>query len=348
VKKQRILNASEQLTEDVLRYALKGTGYRVFPRLPLAKVLKRDPGERLTTEDKRFLETSEFDFVIADANAIPEFAVEFDGPSHQLDEQRKRDARKNKLCSIAKFPLLRITDIELEEFDKYTILEFIIARFLAWRAESDEIRQEIAEHVSTLDEHQLNALVEGGIADPSIDPTFHFDLRHPFPRTIEVAKRLLYQYQIVSIWAQPLLKSMANPRPYHYFCEVSLPSETNFEGYDLIVRSDYAISRSTEPFSGIKTIANEQDKKTSAVLKQGKVSFRIRQALPIMTDYNPKETPVGYFLRTGDIPISFPELPGVTPSDIAENMSEYLGLREVEKWAEKSLKQDADIPNRQD
>lgn len=348
MKKQRILNASEQLTDDILHSALKGTGYRVFPRLSLAKVLKRDPGERLTTEDRQFLNTSEFDFVVADADSMPEFAVEFDGPSHQLDEQRKRDARKNKLCSIAKFSLLRITDIELEKFDKYTILEFIIARFLAWRTESDEIRQEIAEHVSTLDEHHLNSLVEGGIADPSIDPTFYFDLRHPFPQTIEVAKRLLYQHQVVSLWAQRFLKSMKNPRPYHYFCDVSLPYETQYEGYDLIVRSNYTVSRSTDPFLGTKTIANEEDRKESTVLKRGEVCFRIRSALPIVTDHNPKEAPIEYFLRTNNLPISFSELPGVTPSDIAENMSIYLGLREVEKWAEKSLKPDADIPNHQD
>jgi hypothetical protein len=32
----------------------------------------------------------------------------------------------------------------------------------------------------------------------------------------------------------------------------------------------------------------------------------------------------------------FPELPGISPWDIAENLSEYLALRQVEKWAEKT------------
>jgi hypothetical protein len=212
MKKQHILNASETGTEDLLRAALDGTRYRVFARLPLAKVLQRVHGETLTKQDRRFLESSELDFVVANSDSIAEFAVEFEGPFHQLDDaQVLRDVRKNRLCSMASPPLLRITDTELEEFDRYTILEFIIMRFLAWRAESAGINHRIAEYIATLDDRQKEALVEGGIADPMIDPAVHFDIAHPFPRPRDVAKRLLDRHGIVSLLAQPFLK-VVSPR----------------------------------------------------------------------------------------------------------------------------------------
>ncbi len=35
--------------------------------------------------------------------------------------------------------------------------------------------------------------------------------------------------------------------------------------------------------------------------------------------------------------VHIPDLPGIEPWDIAGNLSEYLALREVEKWAKKNL-----------
>lgn len=284
MKKQRILNASERQTHEVLRSSLAWTGYRIFARLLLAKVIQREHGEPLSKNDRKFLEKSELDFVVVNADSIPEFAVEFDGPFHQRDDKQiARDACKNRLCGLAKLPLLRITDTELEEFDKYTILEFIVMRFLAWQNEYQEIEQDIAEYVETFDERQRQELLEGCIADPSIDPAFHFDLRHAFPRTRELAKRLLEEHGVVSLLAEPFLKSMTTPHTYNLFCDVS-PSQQRFEGHDLIVRWDYVISRSTAPFFGVKTIASEQDRSTSTVLRRGAVEFRIRCTLSIDPD----------------------------------------------------------------
>jgi hypothetical protein len=211
-------------------------------------------------------------------------------------------------------------------------------RFLAWQNEYKEIEQDIAEYVETLDERKRQELLDGCIADPSIDPAFHFDLRHPFPRTREWAKRLLTEHGVVSLLAEPFLKSMTSPHAYKLFCDVS-PQQHRFEGHDLIVRCDYVISRSTEPFFGVKTIASEQDRSTSTVLKRGAVDFRIRCTLSIDPDYDPAEVPIDYVSRTGKFPVSFQELPGVDAFDTAENMSKYLGLREVEKWMERNKPQ---------
>jgi len=334
MKKQRILDGSESRTEDMLRAALDGTGYRVFARLPLGKLLQREPSETLSKEDRRFLESSELDFVVATPESMPECAVEFDGPFHQLDEQAARDVRKNRLCSLANLPLWRITDTELEGFDRYTILEFIVMRFLAWREESEDINRRIVDYISTLDETQKEALVAGGIVDPSIDPTVHFDIAHPFPRTTDVAKRLLERHRIVSLVAQPFLKAISPQEPFRLFCDVFAPSQERFDGHDLVVRCDYIVSRSREPFFGPKTIASALDRNSSEVVKKGALDFRIRASLPIVSDNVVGEPPVEYFMREGAMPISFPGLPGVTPHDIAETVSEYLGFRQVEKWAD--------------
>jgi len=335
MEKRRILNASECRADGLLCSALHGTGYRLFARLPLAKVFQRQRGERLTKEDKRFLKCSELDFVVANSDSIPAFAVEFDGPWHQLAETEARDVRKNRLCSMAMLPLLRITDTELEEFDRYTILEFIVMRFLAWRAESPGIERRIHEHISKLDERHKEALLEGGIAHPCIDPTFHFDIAHPFPRTKDVAKRLLDRHGIVSVLAEPFLKEVSPPKSFRLFSDVFAPSQCRYDGHDLVVRCDYIVSRSAEPFFGTKSIANAQDRHSSQVLKKGAIDFRLRASLPIVSDYDPQEAPIDYFMREGEIPISFHQLPGVTPHNIGETVSEYLGFREVEKWADK-------------
>ena len=39
-----------------------------------------------------------FDFVVSDSNHGPLFAVEFDGPSHDDEEQKARDAKKDWLA----------------------------------------------------------------------------------------------------------------------------------------------------------------------------------------------------------------------------------------------------------
>jgi len=71
-------------------------------------------------------------------------------------------------------------------------------------------------------------------------------------------------------------------------------------------------------------------------LNRGTMNFRMRCTLPIVSDYDPNEAPVGYYLRAGVFPVSFQELPGVTAFDIADNVSEYLGYRVIEKWAEET------------
>lgn len=307
-------------------------------------VLKEEQGDFLNYKLQQALRQSEFDFVVYsdERGTEPLFAIEFDGPQHQFDpDQIQRDIRKNRLCHLAQFPLIRITDTELAELDKFTIIEFIILRYRAWHKSRDEIQKEIAQYLDSLSEDQKYDLVKDGVVDCSIDPKFQFDLRHPFPRTIDVVKRLLFQHKVVTIYAQPFLNKIMKRENYSLFADIfAYHNHIQFDGHDLVAKSDYVISQSNEPFFGIKTISSEKDRQNSTILKRGAVNFRIRCTLPIVSDYDPREAPIDYYMRTGEFPVSFQELPGINPFDIANNVSEYLCLTEVEKWAEQTKRHD--------
>lgn len=342
MKKKPLLNSSEFKTLQLLEKGFKYTPYEVKCMVRMQAVIEEEQTDLLDPKLQQTLRTSEFDFVVySNARALePLFAVEFDGPHHQFDqEQISRDIRKNRLCHLAKFPLIRITDTELKDLDKYSILEFIISRFRAWQKSSGKIKREIADYIGTLSEDQKNDLVANGFADPSIDETFHFDLRNPFPKTIEVVKRLLFKHKIVTILSETFLKNLTKREDYYLFADVFAYMQHHFDGHDIVARSDYVISKSNKSFFGIKTISSAKDKQASTILEKGTINFRTRCTLPIVSNYDPDEVPIDYYLRTGEFPISFQELPGVTAFDIANNISEYLGYRQIEKWAEQLTKE---------
>jgi len=340
MKKIPLLNSSEFKTLCLLEKGFRYSPYEVQSKAKMQSVFEEEPGDNLDYKHKQALRLSEFDFVIySDARAQePLFAIEFDGPHHQFDpEQIERDIRKNRLCHLAQFPVLRITDTELADLDKFTIIEFIILRYRSWQENHNEIQTEISEYVESLSDEQRVELVKDGFADCSIDPKFRFDLRYPFPKTINVVKRLLFQHKIVTIMAESFLRRIMKKENYYLFADVSAyHNNIQFDGHDLVAKSDYVISKSKQPFFGIKTIWSEIDRQNATILKRGSVQFRIRSTLPIVHDYNPAEAPIEYYLRAGEFPVAFQELPGINAFDIANNVSEYLCLKEIEKWAIKN------------
>ena len=65
---------------------------------------------------------------MADRQSLPAFAVEFDGPSHEMPEGKRKDSLKNDICETLGLPLLRITAAYLEEENETMSL-------LAWLAD---------------------------------------------------------------------------------------------------------------------------------------------------------------------------------------------------------------------
>ena len=104
-------------------------GYKGYVKVRVADVIPIDP----IAIDKSlysFALCAHFDFLACDANYVPVFAVEFDGPYHQDPKQKQRDKNKDALCRLASFPRLRINDRHLlRRYNKASLLKWIIS---AW------------------------------------------------------------------------------------------------------------------------------------------------------------------------------------------------------------------------
>jgi hypothetical protein len=92
----RLLNSYEQISYDKLLKAADRVGASVFPKVRLADVI---PVNNSGISDSAFSYAlkSHVDFVVTDEDQDIQFVIEFDGPSHLAEEQRRRDALKNKL-----------------------------------------------------------------------------------------------------------------------------------------------------------------------------------------------------------------------------------------------------------
>jgi hypothetical protein len=121
---KKILNLHEETTRNRLRAACEKWGASVFVKVRVADVLEIERSG-ISGDDYRFALQSHFDFVVADQEHVPLFAVEFDGPSHKTDSQKNRDAKKARLCHHLEFPLLRINA-------RYLIKKYGRTDLLSW------------------------------------------------------------------------------------------------------------------------------------------------------------------------------------------------------------------------
>ena len=191
MKKKSILSAWETRTLDILQPILRDTGFRVLPVLPLKDVMATEKGDVLGKKLREHLMTSHLDFVVANERAEAKFAIEFDGLHHHTKpRQKEADVRKNRLCNLAGLPLWRIDSNELTEYNTSSVLAFMILRFVAWQEERESLEKEIAEYASALDDEQRSAMGEYDVLEPDLDASFRFDIRHPYPGTAELVRRL--------------------------------------------------------------------------------------------------------------------------------------------------------------
>jgi hypothetical protein len=131
-----VFNRTEKLTHDRLKSACDHWGADVHSKIRMADVLSL---ERIgvTSDLRRFVLQAHFDFVIADRD-IPQFAVEFDGASHRKLEQIARDQKKNELCRLTEFPLLRINSNWLRP--KYRQMDLLTWLTDAWFLEQSFVQ----------------------------------------------------------------------------------------------------------------------------------------------------------------------------------------------------------------
>jgi very-short-patch-repair endonuclease len=107
---KRLLNQSEDATDQRLRAASRRHDASVFPKVRLADILPIE-GSGITNREYSYALNAHVDFVVADADHDPLFAVEFDGPTHRSEKQMVRDEIKNRLCRRLGLPLIRIDEL---------------------------------------------------------------------------------------------------------------------------------------------------------------------------------------------------------------------------------------------
>ena len=131
---KRVLNFHEEVTHLKLREVCEQNGATVFTKLRAADVLPIE-GSGVSDDDYRFALQSHFDFVVANELHDPLFAVEFDGPSHLDERQRRRDERKNRLCDVFGLPLLRVSSKHvLKTFRDLDLLSWFVGVWFLKRA----------------------------------------------------------------------------------------------------------------------------------------------------------------------------------------------------------------------
>lgn len=317
--KRRLLYFMEPAVHTILLRQLTSKGYRVYPKVRLCDAIGKDENERISQREFHYFTRAHLDFVIV-KNEMPIFAVEFDGQNHSSPEAIERDVLKNRLCKAADLPLLRITSAEITERDQLTVLDYMLMRHVAWQEEIGGIMDEIQEFVAGLPQD----------FDPEdyavdCDPTFHFDLRHPFPGNPLVRERLWRNYRIA--WE---LERRAD-KTARYFCDVGYQKRKGSFHDDQFHTCELVVSV-WEPGGTWKNPVFSRQ-----------VEVSIRAWLPLQAEVPATTFP---FMDLSEAGVKlfeeriasmwFPNLPGISPWDIAENYAEYLGFRAIEQWAKSS------------
>lgn len=127
-----LVNEGEFKTDEALREAAASVGYGVHTKVRVADTLAIDRSG-LTDEQYGYALRSHFDWVVTDlASTVPEFAVEFDGQSHEDDRVRRRDALKDSICERLGLPLLRIDRFGLRPTIRRTVIWYLVESWALW------------------------------------------------------------------------------------------------------------------------------------------------------------------------------------------------------------------------
>ncbi|MBX9788875.1 MAG: DUF2726 domain-containing protein [Pirellulales bacterium] len=138
---KRLLTQAEEATNDILKPLCEKWGAHAFVKVRLADILPIE-NSGIDDSDFRFALQSHFDFVVADTDIRPLFAVEFDGRTHASDVQQQRDRRKNQLCERFGLPLLRINSRYLvSKYRQMDVLSWFVNYWFASRMIDDAYEQ---------------------------------------------------------------------------------------------------------------------------------------------------------------------------------------------------------------
>jgi hypothetical protein len=328
VKKVPLVGESERRTLEILDSVLAGTPYRAFSKVRVEDVIRAGADDSLWSGEESILARGHFDFVVCKRpSMVPTFAVEFDGPQHDHEPQRRRDRCKNRLCWRAELPLLRITHAEIAPHERISILEYMLQRFLAWPKELPSIDAEMQDRSPHLEPAGLAdvdpSVIEDLVDDPRLDPTAVFDITHGYPGNARIARRLLNRFGIEVAQAPGSGFEFYNESPLR--CAV-LPSELSWPG-DHVLRGAhfFVFEHTSDEQESFRWTGDGYEAVDARTLHRGHRQFSMRWNLPVDEDRS--------FVRH----MVFADLPGIHMPHVARELCVYFALRGVEEWAEHAL-----------
>ena len=123
---KRLLNQSEAAALRELNTITARYGLIANAKVRVADVLPIE-GSGISAALYKYSLMAHFDFVITNEEHIPQFAVEFDDPTHDLPRSKARDEKKDALCRRFDFSFLRIKINYLPKvYNELSLLEWII------------------------------------------------------------------------------------------------------------------------------------------------------------------------------------------------------------------------------
>ena len=123
---KRLLNWSEAAALKELNSITFRYGLRVNAKVRIADVCPIEQSG-IMADLYNYALKAHFDFLITNDEHMPQFAVEFDGASHETPRSRVLDEKKDTICRIFNFPLLRIKINYLpKKYNDVSLLEWII------------------------------------------------------------------------------------------------------------------------------------------------------------------------------------------------------------------------------
>ena len=122
-----LVSRGEKATAGTLRRYFHGESHLILKDVQLRQVVRADRRE-FRAGEWDYYRTATLDFLICndDDDWSHELALEFDGPVHDDPNQKRKDALKNRICSDAGLPLIRISDSEILVREKLTFLEYML------------------------------------------------------------------------------------------------------------------------------------------------------------------------------------------------------------------------------
>lgn len=128
-----LVNEGEFRTDEALREAAAALGYGVHTKVRMADALAIDRSG-LSNEQFSYALRAHFDWIVTDLETTkPEFAVEFDGESHDDEQVRHRDRLKDGICDKLGLPVLRIDRSGFRPTIRRSVIWYLVESWSLWK-----------------------------------------------------------------------------------------------------------------------------------------------------------------------------------------------------------------------